>query len=381
MMEQTEFVVSLLSLLKSGISFAAYSLPGHTEVEYIVDDNTSPLSTSRKFIISTWNGDKYAILDRKCNGSISDSCVDANSDTRRYGNRNEANSSNITNSININGINGVGDVHKRENTPWEVYKSAIETVTNLLRSTDGKVVVSRQKVVEDSRLDYAVIAKAIEAAFAASPKAFRAVYFTPATGAWCVCSPELLLHINRKTGRLHTVALAGTRKADVDGNWDSKNVNEHSYVVRHIANVLKNNGIGPEISASETMAAGKIRHILTRISGNIPDCKDESLTDRLLQALHPTPAICGYPIDWSRGVIKQVEQHDRECYGGYIAVEDEESFYSHVNLRCFAFGEGKCCFWGGGGIMKDSTPESEWNETELKIDATLAYLRHALSHK
>ena len=77
-------------------------------------------------------------------------------------------------------------------------------------------------------------------------------------------------------------------------------------------------------------------------------------------------------------MISEVETHDRECYGGYIAVEDDEMFLSHVNLRCFAFEPGRCRFWGGGGIMSDSTPETEWNEASLKIDATLSYLREEL---
>lgn len=351
MIDKAVFIESLLTLLKSGTVFVAYCLPGHNTVEFIVDDNTSPVASSRQFLISTWGGEKIEIKDRVAR-------------------------------INYLTVNkDIPIFPKRSSTSWEVYENGIRTVTGLLRSTEGKVVVSRQKLLSDSRLDYSLIVGAIFDMFEAYDNAFRAVYYTPVTGAWCVCSPELLLHIDKNDRKFATVALAGTRNVDIDGAWDDKNVSEHSYVVRHISSVLKTYGITLSVSESETLAAGKIRHILTRISGSIPTNADKDLIERLLQSLHPTPAICGFPIEWSKEVIDKVESHNRECYGGYLAVEDDASFCAYVNLRCFAFEEGACCFWGGGGIMPDSVVETEWNESELKIYTTLYYIENALKQR
>lgn len=360
--ERAEFVQSILPFLEKGVTFVAYCLPADDEVFMLVDDGHSPVASSRKFLISTWSGQKIEISDRAVN--FSDRAVDLHELTAPDFDKD---------------VKSISSSYIRGNTSREEYVNIIDKVTKLLESTEGKVVISRQKLVADSRLDFNVILSAIADMFAAYRNAFRAVYFTPLTGAWCVCSPELLLQVDKTAGKISTVALAGTRKADVAGAWDAKNIKEHSYVVRHIADVLSANGISPVVSDMETLKTGNIRHILTRISGVCSLGVDNELIDRLLQSLNPTPAICGYPIQWSRRIIDELESHNRECYGGYIAVDADNLFYSHVNLRCFAFGNGACCFWGGGGIMPDSTPETEWAESELKIDSTLSYLRKALS--
>lgn len=348
MEEQADDVSSLVSLLNRRITFAAYSLPGNVALNYIVDDNVSPIVSSRRFVITAWNGETVEIFDRADISHVAASQCGRHAPVQSI------------------------------STSWADYESAVNRVVSLLKTTQGKVVISRLKILSDSRLDYLLIAKSLKKMFRKYRNAFCAVYYTPATGAWCVCSPELLLHIDKKSGELHTVALAGTRRYDIDGDWDDKNQREHSYVVRYIADTLASIGIRPAIGRRETMATGDIRHLLTRISANINNTGDRMPVENILAALHPTPAICGYPVEWSRNVISEVETHDRECYGGYIAVEDDEMFLSHVNLRCFAFEPGRCRFWGGGGIMSDSTPETEWNEASLKIDATLSYLREEL---
>lgn len=348
MEEQADDVLSLVSLLNRKITFAAYSLPGNGTLNYIVDDNVSPIVSARRFVITAWNGETVEIFDR----------IDASSVAGAQSDRHAPQQS--------------------ISTSWPDYEAAVNRVISLLKTTQGKVVVSRLKILTDSRLDYLLIAKSVRKMFRKYHNAFRAVYYTPATGAWCVCSPELLLHVDKKSGELHTVALAGTRPADTTGDWDDKNQREHSYVVRYIADTLASIGIKPTIGLRETMVTGDIRHLLTRISANIDTSSRKIHIEKIIAALHPTPAICGYPVGWSRNVIKEVERHDRECYGGYIAIDDDAMFLSHVNLRCFAFEPGSCRFWGGGGIMGDSSPEIEWNEASLKIDATLSCLREEL---
>lgn len=349
LLETAEEYLSLVPLLERGITFAAYSLPGDDAMEFIVDDKVSPIVSSRKFIVTTWNGDTMHISDRSY--SLSGALHHDNTMSRKP---------------------------HRTTTSWSEYEASINTVTGLLKSTEGKVVISRQKTIADPHIDFISIAKCVSRLFGKYKNAFRAVYYTPATGAWCVCSPELLLDIDKKSGELHTVALAGTRKLGTAGQWDTKNLREHSFVVKHICAALETAGITPCTGKPETMTTGDIQHILTRISGNICGLSDKIQVEDIVGALHPTPAICGYPVSWSGNIIKEVERHDRECYGGYIAVDDDRRFLAHVNLRCFAFEPGMCCFWGGGGIMSDSCAETEWNEASLKIDATLSSIKEIL---
>lgn len=350
MEKQTDAASRLLSLLKRGVTFAMYSLPGRHDFEFVVDDNVSEVVSPRKFTVTMWDGRRIDILDRK----VPDSVCTAHESTAIH--------------------NPYG-----ESTSWVEYETGINKVTGLLKSNPGKVVISRRVILADCRLDYDMIVRCAFDMFATYGKSFRAVYYTPTTGAWCVCSPELLLSINKESGELHTVALAGTRRADCGASeWDNKNKREHSYVVRYICDVIESFGIIPEHGDAETVPAGSIEHILTKISGNVSGVNGKVAAEKIVAALHPTPAICGYPLAWSKKIISEVEKHDRKCYGGYIAMEDDTYFIAHVNLRSFAFTPGYCCFWGGGGIMSESSPTAEWEEASLKINTSQSFFNKEL---
>lgn len=344
-----DFASSLVTLLHKGIDFVIYSLPGSDATECLVDDGTSPAKSARKFTVTQWNSKRHFILDRDV--SIED--IDPKSFPERQHTKDDTQSS----------------------TDWQTYQSGVRQVIESLEDAGGKVVISRLLTLEDSRISYDLVAESICRMFTAYPAAFRAVYFTRETGAWCICSPELLLRVDKRSGEMHTVALAGTRDQSVKDDWDDKNVREHSYVVNHIRNVLESLGIAPVINPTEVMVTGNLQHLLTRIDGNVGAVCDIAA---IVNRLHPTPAICGYPMEMARRMIAEIEKHERECYGGYIALEDEASYLAHVNLRCFSFASGVCRFWGGGGILADSDPQSEWHEARAKINATYSFIASAI---
>lgn len=361
------FTTRLADLLRQGVNFVVYALPGSEDVSVLVDDNTSAVISSRKFTVTDWHGNRYEIIDRECSPVAS---MPQYADDSRRPDR------------------------SRTTTSWEEYNRGLQQVIGQLRENQGKAVISRCVAIYDDRITYDTVASAIGEMFKAYSPTFRAVYFTPATGAWCVCSPELLLEVDKPTGSFRTIALAGTRplpeedsRRDSDGiQWDDKNIREHNFVVRHITSQLSRVTDTIRVAPAETLTTGKIQHLLTRIEGTLllrdADAGDppggraaiSDTIERTLSLLHPTPAICGYPVDWAREAIERTELHDRECYGGYFSLEDDSSYIAHVNLRCFAFGPGNCCFWGGGGILADSDPQKEWDEATSKIHATLRYM-------
>lgn len=352
MEERTDVVSTLVSLLERRITFAMYSLPGSDYHEFIIDDNVSPVASRRKFTVAKWNGEKIEIHDR-------------------------VNPSDIR-GLKIRDFQLPESRHAGVPTSWADYKSGIEKVVNILSHSEGKVVISKQDIISDERIDFTLISECVPDMFQRYESAFCAVYYTPATGAWCVCSPELLLSVNKKSGELRTVALAGTREIEEKGPWDKKNIKEHAYVVDYISDTLKSANVEPHINEMESMPAGSICHLLTKISGEIDTADVDSMICRIIERLHPTPAICGYPVEWSRCIIDSVERHDRECYGGFYSVEDENLFIAHVNLRCFEFDNGMCRFLAGGGILADSSPESEWAEATSKINVTKSFITNAL---
>lgn len=331
------------ALSKSGFSFAFFSLPGERCIHDIVDDGMSKVKSANVFGITDWHDNHYEIIDRDvtiCPDSIS---------TKPF---------------------FTTDFSHRGTTLWDDYLNAVTSVIKSIGNSDRKIVLSKQLTIGNTFKDLKHMGYALHSLFSAYPNAFRAIYFTPSTGAWCVCSPELLLEFNKDNNEIKTIALAGTRLADSAFPWDNKNIREHQFVVNHIENSLLSLGLSPELSETETMTTGSLQHLMTRFKCPVEDISLETV----LAKLHPTPAICGFPVDWAHSIINQAEKHNRECYGGYFYYKCEDKFISHVNLRCFAFTPSEITFFGGGGILSGSNPEKEWEEASAKINATMSHL-------
>jgi len=209
------------------------------------------------------------------------------------------------------------------------------------------------------------------------PKAFVSYVSLPGICSWMGASPELLLKSeNRKT---ETVALAGTlpvlssNLSDV--KWGSKEIEEQAFVSDYIEAVFKANSIdGFERKGPFTVQAGQIAHLKTefKIESDL-SFKDKA---KMIDALHPTPAVCGLPKQKALDLIKAVETHDREYYAGYWGpMEVNGDFALYVNLRTMKITENQLSLFVGGGITADSIPQKEWEETQHKAQTLLLVIK------
>jgi len=88
----------------------------------------------------------------------------------------------------------------------------------------------------------------------------------------------------------------------------------------------------------------------------------------LLQELHPTPAVCGLPKREAFGFIVRHEHTPRQYYSGFMGpLEMNAGTHLYVSLRCMQMTETKYRLYAGGGLLKESRMESEWQETEAKM--------------
>ncbi len=115
---------------------------------------------------------------------------------------------------------------------------------------------------------------------------------------------------------------------------------------------------------------GAIEHLCAHISCQAP----AAMLPQIIDALNPTPALCGYPLGDAVSDIALYERHRRHLYGGYIAVRDSKGYHAYVNLRCVHFDSRRFCIYGGGGIVTASVPAEEYAETEAKT----SFLRQLL---
>jgi isochorismate synthase len=170
--------------------------------------------------------------------------------------------------------------------------------------------------------------------------------------------------------------LAGTKKigGHFEPDWTSKEITEQEYVTEAITDCLQKVTSIIKISRTVTHRAGPVAHLRTDITGILK--KGKATLDTISETLHPTPAVCGTPQKFAKEFILEKEGYDREFYTGFVGPvnrKDSNSFL-FVNLRCAKIEEGMASFYVGGGITSDSIPESEWVETQNKLQSMLQVL-------
>lgn len=264
-------------------------------------------------------------------------------------------------------------------TETEAEKSAHE---NLLKNTIATIKAGNaQKIVISRKKDFPLFGFSIETLicrlFSAYPTAFRYIWFHPETGIWCGATPEVLLTV--KNNFLETMALAGTQPYK-EGiiQWRKKEQDEQYFVTEAILDNLKDFVEDIQVSKVETIRAGTLLHLKTDIKATLKD--NPGMLSKIVKTMHPTPAVCGTPQDFSRTFIIENENYSREFYTGFVGniTDNGASASFRVNLRCMKIKDEIAEIMIGGGVTKDSDEEEEWIETQNKMQTMLQVLRPML---
>ncbi len=206
------------------------------------------------------------------------------------------------------------------------------------------------------------------------PGAFVSLVALPEIGTWVGATPEL--HLTMGADRLRTVALAGTMPASrIDVVWGAKELDEQAIVSEYIRACFQRHNLNNvDERGPETVRVGDLLHLQTTFSTNLGGQNFTAL-NRFLLDLHPTPAVCGLPKEAALRYIQKTEPHDREFYSGFLGpVGFDGGSHLFVNLRCLQLLSASAVLYAGVGVTKDSDPEKEWLETQLKFNALLKFL-------
>ena len=271
----------------------------------------------------------------------------------------------------------------------EDYLEIVENAISELNSGKlKKVVLSRKVNVQQQVQPLELFFKVL----AAYPKAFCYVWHHPKVGTWIGATPEILL---KSAGReFTTMSLAGTQSAEEypQPQWTPKELNEQQMVTDYILKAMKRTSVSVKTSAVESIKAGNLWHLRTKLTGKFDPAQFESI----LTSIHPTPAVCGIPLQNAKDFIRQHENYDRSFYTGFLGElnfkkehsrnrnrkNQENSAYKtiqntselFVNLRCMQVYENRVEIYVGGGITSGSQPVLEWEETVNKSKTMLKVL-------
>lgn len=259
-----------------------------------------------------------------------------------------------------------------------------EGIQRIYEGMLDKVVLSRKMEVDCPNAPLEIFQRLL----ASYGTAFCYLWYHPKVGMWLGATPEILLRTSNNG--LTTMSLAGT-KPYVGGEypvWGKKELQEQRMVTDYIIRTLEDKVSNIRESEVESLRAGNLWHLRTKITAVLKN----NLRD-IIEALHPTPAVCGMPLQPAQEFIGDNEQYDREYYTGFLGElnlrqevsrtkserNQENRSYKviktatelFVNLRCMKLTDTKAVVFVGGGITRDSDPEKEWQETVAKSSTIL----------
>lgn len=270
--------------------------------------------------------------------------------------------------IELQNANSVLDFPKE--TSRQEYFEQFSKAKNQLENNQIKKVILSRIIITDTKssqpFDY--FKKLCET----SPNTFNYLCYHPSCGLWIGASPEILIESNSKV--LKTVALAGTRPAEENPpQWRDKEIEEQKIVSDYIRSILELNFEAPlNYKEAENHFTGSVWHLKSSFEQTL-DINESPNFEKLIQQLHPTPAISGLPKEKALSIIKQVEKHRRDYYTGYTGIIENDQINLFVNLRCMRWKGDKAALYLGGGITNASDPEEEWNETIFKANTLLKH--------
>ena len=236
-----------------------------------------------------------------------------------------------------------------------------------------KVVLARELQVEaDVVLDRAAILARLRAAY---PGCFL-FHVDGFLGA----SPELL--VARAGDVVRAQPMAGTAPRGGDPATDARLAagllasttyrHEHQVTIDMVHDTLLPWCSYLDYEAEPSVVGvANVQHLATLVEGRLSQPAPSVI--ELVGALHPTPAVAGWPRHLALAWIAEHEGLDRGRYAGTVGWVDAAGNGSWaVSIRCAEVDGTRARLWAGNGIVADSDPPTELAETQAKFQAMLS---------
>jgi len=199
-------------------------------------------------------------------------------------------------------------------------------------------------------------------------------------------SMERFLRLDREHGVLTTSPIKGTIARGGDDPHeaaelasDPKERAEHAMVVDLMRNDLSRVCEVGSVQIAELMAVvpfAGLSHLVSTVQGRV--APDLSLR-RLMAETFPPGSVTGAPKERVLRAIEELEQFERGVYTGCMGFVDRAGGCSFaVAIRTAIVAAGHVTYFAGGGIVADSDPQREADETDLKAKIFLRALAQTL---
>jgi anthranilate synthase component 1 len=203
-------------------------------------------------------------------------------------------------------------------------------------------------------------------------------------------SPEM--HVRLVGNTVEIRPIAGTRPRGATPTQDEANAAElladPKERAEHIMLVdLARNDVGRvakfgTVHVTEFMEIERYSHVMHIVSNVTGDLRSECSAFDVVRATFPAGTVSGAPKIRAMQIISELENTRRGCYAGAIGYFGfDGNFDSCIALRCAVLKDAQAYFQAGAGIVADSDPNREYEETISKARAMMKALAMASQMK
>ncbi len=199
-------------------------------------------------------------------------------------------------------------------------------------------------------------------------------------------SPEV--HVRAAAGRVEIRPIAGTRPRGATEQEDERNVRdlladpkeraEHLMLVDLARNDVGRIAEFGSVRVTDFMTVEKYSHVMHIVSNVVGDLRGDRNAYDVMRATFPAGTVSGSPKVRAMQIINQFEKSKRGTYAGAVGYFGfDGNLDSCITLRTVVLKEGRAYVQAGGGVVADSTPEGEYQETVNKAMGMMRAIERA----
>jgi len=272
---------------------------------------------------------------------------------------------------------------EKSNFSRDTFKQAVLQAQEYIRAGDiFQVQVARRTEVSPIRCDPLAIYRALRV-MNPSPYLF---YFEMGERVLIGSSPEVLVRVD--TDRVETRPIAGTRRRgaspEEDQRLESELLADPKERAEHLMLVdLGRNDIGRvcqygTVQVDELMVIERYSHVMHIVSNIVGKRREDCDAFDVLTACFPAGTVTGAPKIRAMEIIKTLEPDGRGVYAGAFGYFGfQGNLEMCITIRTMVIDDQRASVQSAAGIVADSLPDAEYEETVNKAHALWAALHAA----
>ncbi len=269
------------------------------------------------------------------------------------------------------------------NTTREEYMSMVTRGQEYIRAGDVFQFVPSQRFETDYTGDPLTLYRALRFV---NPSPY--MFCMKFAGRFCLVGSSPEVHVRAVNGKIEIRPIAGTRKRGATPEEDDANAAdlladpkeraEHLMLVDLARNDVGRASEFASVRVNDFMIIERYSHVMHIVSNVEGRLRPDRTAYDVMRATFPAGTVSGSPKVRAMQIIAEFEKSKRGVYAGavgYFGFDGNSD--SCIALRTVVLKDGKAYVQAGAGVVADSTPEGEYNETVSKAMGMMAAIARA----